>query len=647
MWKIFEHKNSKEEVVEPNKVPLESPVLEKKEDLANSEPIDIRLNVLTDYFKQCQEQGITITPEMAQKEISENLGIEASELLDKYLNDPEIIKVHRDIVAEVEEMMSQKASNEKTTLSYLREKIFKSNFAKAAFVTTILLLKFNASHASDNPDNVKIKDHKKVEFQKSVTPEGGGDQDKNYDSTHDFNQEKKISIQAGSYFETDKADLNDKEDLAHQFDHFFSSISDDNFDRVMSHDWVFASSSDERQTSNWGGSNKNLSDARFESFLKLFNEVRANHDFSGLSADHVKQILDKPIENVQPVGGETHITDLINPETGQKFTKQEVGSLNNDERERLLEKCRYANFEVESSMFKVGNSDELILLVDNSPSMKASKTNMASELRYINKDLPVKVGFFSSGLADIKELDSSQEAALEIMKAPSEGSGSERALSSAINYLEHISPEDTLNKIIYVATDEGLQDLSKIVKLTDLAEQTNSQVTFLMFYENGSKFIKMDAQGLLDKFKKNIETNILTHQETLSKNIVHYEQQINDLVEKIANNLRSGSFEVSNMFDALEADGIKGSVEDIKKALLEADFQDLKNIGKKYLGDKLIQAKQNLIFTKIILEDAKLPLEQQLVESNSFTDRLKINEMNKITTFEDSKGDKVEIPIIN
>ena len=647
MWKIFEHKNNKEESVKSNEVKPESLALEKKEELIDSEPIDIRLNVLTDYFKQCQEQGITITPEMAQKEISENLGIEASELLNKYLNDPEIIKVHRDIAAEVEEMMTQKASDEKTALSYLREKIFKSNFAKAAFVTTILLLKFNASHASDNQDNVKVKDQKKVEFQKSVTPEGGGDQDKNYDSTHDFNQEKKISIQAGSYFETDKANLNNEADLAHQFDNFFSSINDGNFDKVMSHDWVFASSSDERQTSNWGGSNKNLSDARFESFLKLFNEVRANHDFKGVSPDHVKQILDKPIENVQPLGGETHITDLINPETGQKFTKQEVSSLNNDAREQLLEKCRYANFEAESSMFKIGNSDELILLVDNSPSMKTSKVNMANELKYINKDLPVKVGFFSSELDDIKEVSSSQEAALEVMKAPSEGSGSERALSSAINYLEHISPDDTLNKTIYVATDEGLQDLSKVLQLTDLAKQTNTQVTFLMFYENGSKFIKMGANDLLNEFKKNVETNILTHQETLSKNIVHYEQQIDDLVEKITNKLHDSSFETGKMFDALAADGIKGKIEDIKQALLEADFQDLKNIESSYLGGKLVQAKQNLVFNKIILEDAKLPLDQQLVESNSFTDRLKINEMNKITTFEDSKGGKVEIPIIN
>lgn len=646
MWKIFEHKNNKEELETSDRKTSESLDLEKEE-LTNSEPIDIRLNVLTDYFKQCQEQGITITPEMAQKEINENLGIEASELLDQYLNDPEIIKVHHDIAVEVETMMAQKADNTETTLSYLREKIFKSNFAKAAFVTTILLLKFNASHAGNLPDNVKIKDQKKIESQKPVNHDGD-DKEKAYDSSHDFgNLDKKISIQAGSYFETDKADLNNEADLANQFDNFFSSISEDNFDRIMSHDWVFASSSDERQTSNWGGSNKNLSDARFESFLKLFNEVRANHDFKGLSADHMKQILDKSILNVQPAGGETHITDLVNPKTGQKFTKQEVSSLNNDEREQLLEKCRYANFEVESSMFKVGNADELILLVDNSPSMKTSKANMASELKYINKDLPVKIGFFSGDLDDIKEVGSSQEAALAIMTAPSEGSGSERALSSAINYLEHTSPDDTLNKIIYVATDEGLQDLSKVVQLTELAKQTNSQVTFLMFYENGSKFIKMDAQGLLDKFKKNIETNILTHQETLSKNIVHYEQQINDLVEKITNKLHDSSFETSKMFDALAADGINGKIEDIKQALLTADFQDLKNIESSYLGGKLVQAKQNLIFNKIILEDAKLPLEQQLVESNSFTDRLKINEMNKITTFEDNKGGKVEIPIIN
>lgn len=612
--------------------------------LEDSEPIDIRLNVLNDYLKQCQENGLEITPEMAEKEIKENLGLNISELLDQEITDPEVKSVHREAASEIEAMMSQKATDQKTVLSFLREKIFKSNFAKAAFVTAILFLKFNTGFAADD---VKDKDQSKTEFKKPVNLDGGDDKDQNYDSAPDFKETEKVTIKAGSFFETDKADLKNQAELQAKFTNFFSSISNDNFDKMMAHNWIFASSSDERQTSNWGGSNKNLTDARFEAFSQLFEETRAAHDFSGLSSDQVKQILDKPILNVQPAGGETHITDLVNSQTNKNYTAQEVAALNQIERAKLLDKCRYANFEVESTMFEVGTYGQFILLVDNSPSMKVSKVNMAEELKYINKDMPVKVAFFSNDLGEVKELNSSQAAADEIIKTPSIGSGAERAMSSAINYLENIEPTDISSKAMYVATDEGLQDFNKITKLVELSKKTKTDVTFLMFYEKGSKFVKVSANDLLTKFNKNLEANLLAKQELLSKNIVNHEKQISSLMTSIGSKLTSGSFDASTIFDLLAKDGIKGSAEEIKKALLEADFRSLKNFSKVYLGDKLVREKMHLMSDKILLANAQLPLEQQVVESQVLASNASDNQISKITSFEDNQGNKVEIPIYN
>ncbi|MFZ2310390.1 MAG: hypothetical protein WAW11_02500, partial [Patescibacteria group bacterium] len=377
MWKIFEHKNNeanKEEQTANEAVEL----IQESHELVDSEPIDVRLNVLNDYLKQCKDNGIEITPEMAEKEISENLGLNISELLDTEIKDDSIKDVNTDIAAQIEAMMNQKATSKGTALSFLRDQVFKSNFAKAAFVTTILFLKFSPGQAAN--DLVKDKDNQKTEFKKPVKLDGGDD-DKNYKTgAEDFKgAEKKITIKAGSFFETDKAEIKNQSELGAKFDSFFSSINSQNFEKIMEHNWIFSSSSDERKTSNWGGSNKNLSDARFAEFKQAFEEAKNNHTFSNLSEDQVKQILDKPILNVQPEDGVTHITDLVNPKTNQNYTEKEVKALDSVTRDKLLEKCRYANFEVESTMFEVGTYGQFILLVDDSPSMRASKANMAEE----------------------------------------------------------------------------------------------------------------------------------------------------------------------------------------------------------------------------------------------------------------------------
>ena len=298
MWKIFEHKNN-EAAKEEKTVSEATQSIQESPELADSEPIDVRLNILNDYLKQCRENGLEVTPEMAEKEISENLGLNISELLDKEINDQDVKEPHVDVITQIEAMMDQKATDQETVLSFLREKVFKSNFAKAAFVTAILFLKFNPSHASTDP--VKGKDNQKTEFKKPAQS-GGGDDDKNYKaSAEDLKTpDQKITIKAGSFFETDKAEIKNQSELGAKFDGFFSSISSHNFDKIMAHNWIFSSSSDERKTSNWGGSNKNLSDARFAEFKQAFEEAKNNHTFSGLSDDQVKQILDKTILNVQP-----------------------------------------------------------------------------------------------------------------------------------------------------------------------------------------------------------------------------------------------------------------------------------------------------------------------------------------------------------
>ncbi|MFZ2310126.1 MAG: hypothetical protein WAW11_01120, partial [Patescibacteria group bacterium] len=270
-------------------------------------------------------------------------------------------------------------------------------------------------------------------------------------------------------------------------------------------------------------------------------------------------------------------------------------------------------------------------------------------LRYVNKDMPVKIGFFSGSLDGLEQVGGTQEAADKILKMATTGSGAERALSSAIQYLEKIPEGDVSSKTMYVATDEGLQDLDKIYKLNSLAEKNNTQVTFLMFYENGSKFVKIDANGLLEKVKHNTENNIKIRQQEIAKSVSFYEKEVNGLVNDIKNTLKSGSFSVSAIFDALEKDGIKGSVSDIIAAVAKAEFQDLKNFEKTSLGKRLVNAKQRLVTNESLLFYLQQPLEKQIDQSgqlaNNFGEELQLKNVTSLTNFEDVKGNQVEIPI--
>jgi hypothetical protein len=165
-----------------------------------------------------------------------------------------------------------------------------------------------------------------------------------------------------------------------------------------------------------------------------------------------------------------------------------------------------------------------------------------------------------------------------------------------------------------------------------------------MFYEKGSKFIKVSAQELLDKFNKNIESNALARQELLNKNIAVYEKRMASLVDDIANKITDGSFEASNIYTALDRDGIEGDKDQIKKTLLEIDHGSLKNLDNFYLGKKLVETKMNLEHNKYLLtnfQSTPAGLEN-LADSSG---KLQLNENLKLTTFEDGKGGTVTLPI--
>lgn len=657
MWNIFKHsKNSETSTNKRSEAIFQSENLAGSElensptenlaesKLENSPAIDLRLEALVDYFDQCEKNGIEITPAMAENEILNKLGIKVEELLEAEIKDPELKKIHEDIIAEIQKMMAQKATDQKTILSYLRETVFKSNFAKAAFVTAMLFLKFNPAHSAD--DNKKIPEQKKDKTEQNINKTNAleGDDAKIYvANAEDFNKlDKKVKIEAISYFDTDKADLKNIPALSDEFENFLSSINETNFKKIMDRDWTIKGSSDEQIRP---AGNEKLTQARISAFGELFGEILKNHDFSQqLPAEKTEQVLAKKISEIYPTSGQekgvTYITDLKNQETGEKFTTKEVSALNPIERQVLLDKCRYTNFEISSSMFEISAYGQCIILVDNSPSMENSQKNMADELRYLNENLPVTVGYFSSELSVIEQRSNSQEAATVMSKMPTKGATNERAFSSAIQYLEKVAKSDKekidsdhkISKIIYIATDEALQDANRVYELTNLTKANPNieyTIKFLMFSNNGSKVIKLSLEDLINKVEKIAESGIKAKQEEANKNLIAQTERANNQVEKILQNLNN-----SDLQNALANVGVKGNKDEIKKQLLEKDYLQLKALESNRLCKNLINAKYELL-----LATSEVNKANELTVAKQLETKLTIN------ILEDSEKKSVKFPI--
>ena len=458
--------------------------------------------------------------------------------------------------------------------------------------------------------------------------------------------ETKLVISATSNFETDKADLHDGAKLSADFDKFLSSINDHNFDKIIDKNWTVKGSSDERKTLNWHGSNEELTKARIDVFSKALQETLKNHDFSKqLSAENVQKILNKQItETYSAKGAEkgvTYLTDLVNQETGKKYTDSEVKTLkvsNPAEYQKLLDKCRYTNFEAESAMFEISDYDECFLFIDDSPSMQQSQKNMAEELRYVNADLPVTVAHFSMSVdGTVIPMKNSQEAAKGLSIMPTNGSSTELAFSAAIQFLQKIDVKANSNqdgkltkKVMYIATDEGLQDVNNILDLQKIAAKTNTDVKILMFYDDGSKNVKLNLNDLVDRVKEVADAQIKVQRVQAENNLVAQKEAIIHRVESVINHL-------DDLYPYLVKDKVVNDHDwdknVIRERLLSGKF-DLSNLAKTPIGREFVNSLRYVQgATSSVYETSNKTFEKQ------------VKEITRMTDFKDANGKDVKFPI--
>jgi len=600
---IFRHKTP-----EAPQAPIQPEIKEKiaKQDIAK-----IQTEVFESFLSEAKD--IDISGELAENEIVSVLGKNTQEFVTEKITDPQITEVNQETSKNIE-----KVSENKSILEKVR------GLGHAAIITAMLSLGINSAFGAN---------------------EKGGSLDKNKtEQGANKDKEKIFTISATSFFETDKADIKDASELGDKFDKFLASVNSKNFEEVLNEDWTVKGSSDERKTVNWNASNEELTKARNEAFIRVLEDALAKHDFSKqLSSEQIQQIKAKKISGEYPKNGAekgvTYLTDLTK-ENGEKYTQEEIASFSPADLLKLYDKCRYTNFEAEvkiekPSFSEILNYDECVILVDNSPSMRNSQLNMAGELQKLNGDKPVTVVYYSSEISATEERSNSKEAAEVMSKMPTKGSDKEKATSSAIEYLEKINikaGKEMPSRILYICTDEGVQDAEKTNKLMALAELTNTTIKFLMFYENGSKSINIGLKEMNDKTDKIAEVNIKLKQEKANLHLAVTVDRANTLISRLISSSKGNEY----IRMALEKDGIDlGDLAAAKEQVMHKNFIDLKSLAKLPQARDAINALTELAKARYTASKAEeLTVETYLSTAN-------IN----ITALEDEKGKTVNFPI--
>lgn len=587
--------------------PLDLPTESKAE---KEKSINESLDNLREAINIQKELGGKVSPET----VFEMTGMQPNELL-SYLNGREI-SIDEAELSEIMEPIEEALNGmDEVGEDPSRFRRFANNkVTRAAFVAAMIFLKFAPNAKAANADHsIKDKDVVKKEWSqdKKIEPTDGGDShtykttEKDFGSTEkiydtenpniNFEESRDISkIELTNYFITDSDKIGESSEhaIADQFKAFLHTITPDNVKDILKSDFTIYGSSDERHTSNWGGSNENLTSARIAAIDNILTSVLHDYHFEGLDDNSVKDIKAKTFTHSMPThstegleNGVTYITDLTNPDTGHNYTQAEVDHMkvsDNAKYMKLLDSCRNINFSAKIEhhndiekikgmppsiehetpfkpvIGKLAEYKNITLLFDNSPSMANSYKYIADAVHDQVKDTNhnIHFGSFSDKLESFEKCNTPDDVGKHVESMSHSGSSSEHSFSSAINALEKIeNPQAGEKSILLVMTDESFQDVSmdNIKHLQNLSNEKNVEVKFMY----GS-----DLKGLVKEIKL---TDLEKGYDNTIKNIYqsHYDAKV-----KLLN---TQSEHLKAMFENKKANFERGS-----SVVTEKDVNDAK-----------------------------------------------------------------------
>lgn len=532
MFKLFKNKGETVKKAEVLPKEIEKPSQEKAPDLETQEDPEVEKEAfrksIDEVIKYLKNNDGRIDPETIEMITGKPIDAVFESLADQKL-ELNLEQLKSSISATIDDM-----DNKPSVLEFFRKQ-FKKPAAKAAFVTLMLFLKFAPDLQAmerGSEDKVEdktevVKENKEVEDGKTYEAKADDFQGDRLDSEVEYEDLERYSkLDLSNYFDTDKADISEDNlnEIKDSFSKFLNTINSDNYKQVMASDFKLLGSSDYRPTNRWDRGNEGLTEARLQAVQNALQELLDNYDFlsSDLSEEEIKDIKAKGFVLEMPEKGVALISDLINPDTNEKFTEQEIEDIKNNDPERynnLLAQCRYVKAEFlspksvdnlerlnpikpefnppmevikpqENPLTQFNNFDNVIVAADNSPSMikcQALADFIAQQEEL--KDTKLTFKTFSDRLDRGGEvLNSFEELTDRIVNMEKKGSSREFALKSAISALDRLAdPGVSESNAVFMLTDEALQgitlaDINEAKLKSDLKQ---AQIFFVIAHDRG------------------------------------------------------------------------------------------------------------------------------------------------------------------
>lgn len=513
-------------------------------------------------------------------------------ILELKLIDPSLSLTLDQIQASILKKIEEKPGNDSNILTIIRDK-FKSPTLKFVFAALMMFAKFAPElQAKEGTalDKERSEDKTELVKEKSEVDDGktyySGDKLDSKISFEDFQRHAQLDL--SNYFDTDLADISEENrtEIINSFIKFLETINNDNFSKISETDFKILASCDERATNKeqWQGQNKYLALARGEAVVQAFYQALVDYDFSqsGLNKEQIEILKNKEFKIEIPREGEeegvTYISNLINPDSNEKYSAEEIEDIKNNDSDlyqKLLAQCRYvkadflsekvdnlekiatipAEFKIElkgelktidNPLLNFNDYEQVILAFDNSQSMKASAETLAKFIAQQEPLQETKLSFktYSKTLDPGEIIVNDLKEITDLVKTMEKtGDSQERAVQSALEILESL--ENGEKKLLVIAGDEAIQGLNYklIQKLKAEALEKNAELIFAIAHKRGlgnSELIKITdlEKAYFNQFWEEMnhavqvklnqqESQLLTLKNTLDRNIkvLDYERQ--------------------------------------------------------------------------------------------------------------------------
>ncbi len=531
-----------------------------------------------------------------------------------------------------------KAPEDQTVLSKMRE-VASGKLAKAVNIVlfaTMLTPSEAFSASKNNPDRRAGADTKGYVGGYNVTPE----QAKNYQSAvTDFNfvdygkdekpenaflRKETADIEAVSLFQKNKDVLVNEAAFVNQFNKLLEKVTPENVQEFIDKDLVATVSSSEEEIK--GGTAEEIAAGNFGLTLKreaaigkIGESVLQKFNSKTLKTEEVKEIQEKKIIKVHPVGGKeegvTYLKDLINPATKQKFTTEELSALPENERQELLKKCRFVKFETKAKelLSDIKDFAGAAILWDNSQSSDPENLplkNVVKVLNGLNINVPIDIVPFSNKAGAAVKVTNTQEAAKVIAEIPLNGNENEKAFSSTIEYLTskisaYAKAGVTRDKMprngVYVFSNEAIQDAQEVVKLGQLSYQSNTKINFILFDEFGKNAKKIDYDKMKDFLFTMIGQQITDKKNEYQQELADYTKKSETLIDQVIKNRQE-----PGIASYLAAMNMTGSDDAVRKQLAEINLQTETSWKMEQTGEPEVIKKLRFANTYLINPKEKL-----------------------------------------